>query len=790
MADTVNVHREVVRIEAEQSAAKRTQQTTQDIAASIERMRASIRETGRDLGITDDRLAKYGRAARDAGAQIDSISSSLRNFDSTAFAVRNAADNMDELRDAAIAADRSIAKVAQTQQSVDPADQARRYGDVESRTRAITGAIGYVGGGSIEQVANVGAELLAVNEAAGLLRQELPELVKNLNLSASSIAAMSVAAVAIGTAALVARDKIGEWKDAASAAQQATVGQIDALKAYYDFIEGATTEDVAARYNEITVRRDLQSQLLGDLNDLALAIERGVDVGDRASLLEQAGEGAVRALDAVGLLGFGLDEVDEAINETLVEVNSLTIQQNLYRDAIVNGTLALNDAAAREREYANLKLKSLERVADFDLQYAKASVQQIDERLAAIDRERERTRLLIDDIAGIETQTDETRAAIEAHTAALAILTEEENALAQVRAQAVPAEKLSGAAGNVASIFGADFSAGPSAFANIFGGVKNAVSDITPELKRLGEEYQEQQRIAEEQAKLTEKLNALTDKYNQTLQREAEDFQLQRARDLADHYADLADLDAKYYADRESILANTARDVSRISKDIIRAARDQNKELERLAEDHARRMYEIERDSRRSQNAAARRLDGIALYEAQQARADAIDDQEYQYQTEKERREEDFQDRLRELELQRSERLRAGEQALRDLERQHNAERSSREQEFQLRLARENEDRAIRLQRQAQDYQQQRQALLTHYAQRIGLEQQHYQTMYSVAQFGMQSVASAVLTAWTTLSGQISSTPLGGDGAVGSSASGFSFIDNILETITAELGGP
>jgi len=186
--------------------------------------------------------------------------------------------------------------------------------------------------------------------------------------------------------------------------------------------------------------------------------------------------------------------------------------------------------------------------------------------------------------------------------------------------------------------------------------------------------------------------------------RDAADFARKRAQAWAAHYRSLAEMDRSYFERRGDLIQDLSEIAGEANAERVEALEDYNKESARLAEDHQRDLLAIERDTQRDIRSAALRLDALSIWQAKQRGQEQLDDAEDQYTTEQERREEDFADRLDELDEQREARLEAGRQALRDLEAQHHRERQERVQDFNRTLAEEDRERAITRQRQREDW--------------------------------------------------------------------------------------
>ena len=201
-----------------------------------------------------------------------------------------------------------------------------------------------------------------------------------------------------------------------------------------------------------------------------------------------------------------------------------------------------------------------------------------------------------------------------------------------------------------------------------------------------------------------ETIKIAANRHIQLVQQE-QDFSLKRSRDQADFYADLADFDAENYRKRDDILQDIAQDLADVEKDKVDEIRAYNKESERSAEEHERRLLDIKRSSQRNQLRAASKLDAASIYDLQKQAEDETTVEENQYEVERKQREEDYRDRLAELDQLRSDKLIAGQKALQDQQAQYAAERQARINDFNLKQSQAQQDYNISRQRQQEAWQ-------------------------------------------------------------------------------------
>ena len=178
--------------------------------------------------------------------------------------------------------------------------------------------------------------------------------------------------------------------------------------------------------------------------------------------------------------------------------------------------------------------------------------------------------------------------------------------------------------------------------------------------------------------------------YNLSALREAEDFARQRARQAANYQRQIADLQADT-AKRE---ATWQRD---LNEKLAELRSDSNERLVELDEDYARDRERRERDHRERLLNAATRLDAIGVAEEQRRYADQTSDAEENYQDQRSKIQEALDERI-------ADELKAHQRRLED-QRTADAERlADIKRAFEEQRAEEDFERAIRLQRQAEDH--------------------------------------------------------------------------------------
>jgi parvulin-like peptidyl-prolyl isomerase len=154
-----------------------------------------------------------------------------------------------------------------------------------------------LGGTSIAQPLNIGADVLGATGSLKLLKQEMGLTATQAGLLGAAIAVIGVAAVTAGS----------QIKDGADAVKQNVVGQIEAIKTFNKESFEASTEQAKERVRQLGDERTILARNRADFEALKAAVEQGLDVGD-AGIVDQLSEGAIRGLDKLNLLGLGLDD--------------------------------------------------------------------------------------------------------------------------------------------------------------------------------------------------------------------------------------------------------------------------------------------------------------------------------------------------------------------------------------------------------------------------------------------------------------------------------------------------
>jgi hypothetical protein len=712
-----DVKTSIVRIKSDEASIKRTQDDVKAVAADMRSLGTAAQGAKRQMGPAETELVQFGKGAQTVGRHIDLLNDKL------AKSKRTLSDNRKELDANTIAEKAYAAQVAKAQR--ESRDRAGLYGDVESRTRALTGAIGYAGGetgAKIERTANIGAEMLASVEAIKLLKLEVPELVRGLNLSAEGLVVTAAAAVGLAAATLIAKDFFDTVIDGATQLKTAVIGQTAGLEEFYEFAQTATTAEARKRIDELLEERSVNEEYLASLREIKTVIEEGIDPGSAIGL-ERLSKNAIRVGDALGLLDIGLDDAKNSIAEAEAKTKSIDTQFALLTQGYVDNAFAMNDAKAAaeaqaiaERDLAQARGAQLLTETQLQIKAANMSAEQIEKRLEQIAIEKQYYGALVTDLKMLAEQNDGYADSLAKAETYLQQLSSEQTILNGHTYTLAKSQEILGNWFGIASD-GADI---------LTDGVQGLTNTVDNASKTLDEYRAKQAEVDAERA-----LDAT---------REQADFTRQRTRDLAAHYADMAELDRDYYADQAGIISDMQADVGKVEQERLDEIGAINKDLQDLAKEHAKSMRRIQRDSMRDEQQAARNLDAVALADAQKRKQDAIEDENDQYKDARDKRQEQYDESIALLDKERDETLSAGQQSLRDLEAKHRQERDETERAFRQELAIADQERFIKLQRQQEDYQIEDTARAAHYGVVEGSAQAHYANLLGITSAGMAAI--------------------------------------------------
>lgn len=638
--------------------------------------------------------------------------------------------------------------------------QAELYGDTSSRLAAISGLASGLGGQRLGETGMIASDLFDATEALRLMRAELPELTKQMLTTGPITSKLSgaIATLPPGMAQTAAKTALvvgsmaamagaagalllawGAAKKIIEQSAEATREYMAAHQQVAELVTSGTSEEIqnAIQANE---QRVLAAQYERDrLKDLIDAAE---DLGGfKGALLD--------VNDALGLNMGGIEDVKDRYKELGNEIDTTNGANRLLADALDSSGVAARDAAAAEEALALERKKQAEailaaqrEVTNDQIQLAQRqrdwSAENVRSRLSDIEIERQARENEIARLRTLEGAGIDTAAAIEANQVAIRKLnTEEQNLLttvlplAQARAaEAAEAERLAASITQTRD--------GLKDFLGALGDTAQQAADLAAKRKDLTEAFNED----------TEKISA---QRQRDATREAQDVERKRLKDQLDFQRQQAQADAQYYKDRAAALEDLA-DVDReADADRLKELAEYNKESARLAEDHANRLEDIQRDLDRSSEDAIRDRDARAYASALRTAKRATEDENRQYGLEQKRRDEDQAARLAELEAERQERLTAARQALADLETRHRDEAAERQRAYdEARLA-EDQDRALRLQRQQEDYAAQDRERQAAYDKQLAALQLGLSDQETAIKAGMDNQTSAVQAGYNTM---------------------------------------
>lgn len=221
-------------------------------------------------------------------------------------------------------------------------------------------------------------------------------------------------------------------------------------------------------------------------------------------------------------------------------------------------------------------------------------------------------------------------------------------------------------------------------------------------------------RLLSSQSEFFQTLSKLTESYGEALGRarqqllikmqdEADDFWRNRLRQDQDFQKQLLQFDQQAAQAEAQIQQQIVQLQNETNKQTIDAIEKFNKESARQLEDHMNNLAKIRRDASDDIEDAVARRDFAAAFRRIRDRDKAIADAELQYNITQQRRLEDLNDLIANLEKQKQERLADYIQQLVDLRKNNLERRAEMIKEFYERRSLEDEDRRIRLERERRD---------------------------------------------------------------------------------------
>ena len=724
------------------------------VARSIQAVE-NIKDTFVDAGKV---IADTARPIRDVGKAADDLRRGEKSVDAMAAAYEHLRERAEDLKkqldgikkkleeNKQAFAEAANAPETYAESIKRAAQETQLYGDVGSRVRDIGGAVSRVGGSGAQQTFGIGTDLLDAAEGFGRIKAELPALVSQLGLSATGFGVLAAGVGIVSVAAWAYTQAIKEEKKAREEARLAAQQYVDMLEDVASVIARGTSQDVenAIAATEAAIKeKEIAKAALDERIAIAEAARREEISGGRrarhtvvtfeetpefAALQDQFGEITTATLevwrDASADLGkdtTALQGKTEELRDALADgvtagADMLLAEQHLADERNRQSSMVI----AREEQNTRELLQAQDRSRTWNSEQVAARQEQIAfERQAA---ELEEDKLAKQLLAG-QIEQDAYFDRITALHNYKEALDREAAALTDVVLPAIRTRE-----GKLQ-----DEAAALNFLEKITGAATDGVKVLTGGVDDLAEGFDDG---AERLKKFTDEQAEVDAKRDIEVQRNQVDALRKRVQDLADHYVEMADLDADYYGERQDVLDGLGEDLDENQQESLDQVKEYNQESLRLAEDHQDEVLRIQRDTNRDYNEAARARDTAGALAALRAGEQQLDDAQATYEKEQERRDEDQRDLLTDLKAERQTKIDAAQKELRDLEQKHIRERSAKETAFQTQIRREDEQRRIAATRQAQDWQREDQARQAHYGVVETRAANHNTTMQNIAQGG------------------------------------------------------
>jgi len=665
--------------------------------------------------------------------------------------------------------------------------EARFFGDVESRSRALTGAIGYLGGTGIERQANIANEVLASVEAIGLLKVELPQMTAVAKDWAKEIAssitptmiAGGAAAIALGAGLALAYKEMtnahkkreedakknitllkSESEGYAQALELTTQGIDEAVEAQQRRVDILSSErdnfakilGYREKYNELLDKQAQAEQDIafaaqsGATQDLPALEQALADVNQQiADLAEQAG-------------------VSELSGELFEQAKNQTKEYNTEIEKLNRGTEGLTAAYGDAIVVANDVVEAEQRLAEERKKFADETLADTERALRrAAEWQQQMQTIMPSDLPGIRggLETDIIVAEnmltlIDALEQAGKYTKEQADAL---REEWVPALDEARASLQLYNTVATDAAHKNELQAQVLDLITGKVedlfnfgSDAVGALEDINKIFDKADKdwvqkwtsftnaaLAHQQA-----LEEAEEDRVLTVQRAIADFEQDMANRLADHYIELARMDQDYYEKRADILQDMGDEDNKQRQKERDELAEHLLDMARMAEDHRRKMEDIQREMNMGVEDAVEDRNVSAAIEAIRQGKEEMRAEEEQYDVERKRREEDFQLRLDEMEEMRDEKKKDYQQQLQDLKRNHERQRQENIQDFYREQARRQQEFNIRQQREAEDYQRRIDRMVQHFQEQFGLTNSHYANLNTITEYGMSIIEDTV----------------------------------------------
>jgi hypothetical protein len=700
MPEEPNISEHVLRYSTDQASVQQSvgavdslKASFKDVGAAVDRATSGLGATGARVlalrqevkGLADEqrRLEQAWLAGEDAtDAFVDATVKLERKRHDLAQAERDLRDEIagtsEEMRQQRAEADRLL------QQRADW-EKASLYGDVETSGRAITGAVGFIGGGAgarVERSLNVGAELLATAEAAGRLKQQLPAMTRNLVDGAGGIEQLALKA---GTATLAVGAFVAAFQLVKSVLEQderAAKTWIDANKEVTQVLATGTSDEVREAI------RNLQKENQGLILEHERLTEALKEEKERLGDVTSFTRGAFK----VG----AIHELIKARDAVADQLTSNTEALTQLQAGLADGTTAAADMRAAEEALADKRKEAQEQfLGDEEERFRKQverdkarrdwSQEQLEQTLSDIEiekraRQQQRDELLV---TGYGPESDPVKAVNDAITA----LETEANYIQNFIAPVVEARE-----------------AEAEAIEHQQEALDTLIAYREDELDAARKATEDAQEAFAKRAELQKEFKAesiaLEAERARSILEEEADFARERLRDIRDFNLELADLDQDYLDKRQDLVDAVSETQTEANQAQVDAIKDHQKEDVRLLKAHKQRLLEIEENAERSIEDSAATLSSAGVIAAKERGAQALKEERNRYADARAERDEDFQDLLNQLHLEGQAKVDAARDAVAELDRQHQQERAKREQAFAQKLADEDEDRRLSLQRQ------------------------------------------------------------------------------------------
>jgi hypothetical protein len=683
-------------------------------------------------------------------------------------------------------------------------ERAREFGDIETGIRPVTGAIGFVGGAGgqqFEQIANIGPELLGAVEGLGLLKEQLPEFIDNLDLSRSGLLSMatnvglvSVAAAGIAIPLVLWKKQIDDHKASIEANREEIREWAQDITDFNIFLAGATTEDLekqieTAQTNLAGLRRT-EEELNTDLGEARLAAnefalqfvaEASPQILAAFSQEEIFKTGLQKAIDAAGgelelpsgavLKGVeSFDELEKQLEENQTTIVTTTEEIADLNAARTDELVTANDAAEAEDDLAVARRKGIDQIVAETDREAKERVRlqrlasdgtiaqverEIDRVTDARDAEIEQQRLLGVELAQGNITFKEWLTATADTVVAIGDLNEQLDNLEDNVLPLAAANELTARATETAEEAERLME---EARKDAAAAIIQSASDIAQGLQDSAQELQD----------FADKTAEIEAKRQLGITQAAEKAALDRVNDTADFYADLAKLDRDFFEERADLLDDISADLNALDDEKLQALKDFNKTEIRSTVDHLKRLEDIRTRAQNSIRSASAKLDALGIFEAQQAAEEELKTENDKFAEEKRRRDQDFREQVQQIAKERAETLRAGQQALRDLQQQHSRERQAAQAAFNEKIRREDQQAALERSQQQQRWaleDQQRQAQFSKEETQTVIHQENLLTITAVGMANVETTFENTMTNLVAAAGAQTITPVGSPAA-------------------------